>query len=82
MSPQLTLPATPFRYAAVPLPGHFNVANALGAWLGGLVIAAGHGYRSPALVGVGLSGLGLLILLWSAVVHRRTPAAMAPVAVD
>lgn len=24
-----------------------NIANALGAWLGGLVIAAGHGYRHP-----------------------------------
>ncbi len=24
-----------------------NIANALGAWLGGLVIAAGYGYRSP-----------------------------------
>ena len=32
-----------------------NVANALGAWLGGLVIAAGAGYRAPALVGVALS---------------------------
>ncbi|UMG93340.1 MFS transporter [Nocardioides sp. TF02-7] len=51
-----------------------NVANALGAWLGGVVIAAGHGYRSPALVGAGLAVLGLLILLWSAAVHRRTPA--------
>jgi DHA1 family inner membrane transport protein len=28
-----------------------NVANALGAWLGGLVIAAGWGYRSPGVVG-------------------------------
>ena len=28
-----------------------NVGNALGAWLGGLVIAAGWGYRAPALVG-------------------------------
>ena len=32
-----------------------NIANALGAWLGGLVVAAGYGYRSPALVGVALS---------------------------
>ncbi|WP_435771987.1 MFS transporter [Nocardioides sp. SYSU DS0651] len=54
-----------------------NVANALGAWLGGAVIAAGHGYRAPALVGAGLSALGVLILLWSAVAHRR--AAFAPV---
>ncbi|HWU20160.1 MAG TPA: MFS transporter, partial [Nocardioides sp.] len=48
-----------------------NVANALGAWLGGLVIASGHGYRSPALVGVALSVLGVLILLLSATLHRR-----------
>ncbi len=48
-----------------------NVANALGAWLGGLVIAAGWGYRAPALVGVGLSLLGVGFLLWSAVLHRR-----------
>ena len=52
-----------------------NVANALGAWVGGLVIAAGLGYRAPALVGVGLSVLGFLVLVLSAVVHRRnTPS--------
>lgn len=43
-----------------------NLANALGAWLGGVVIAAGYGYRSPALVGAALSVLGVLVLLWSA----------------
>jgi DHA1 family inner membrane transport protein len=48
-----------------------NVANALGAWLGGLVIAAGYGYRSPALVGAALSVGGIAILLWSAAAHRR-----------
>jgi DHA1 family inner membrane transport protein len=47
-----------------------NVANALGAWLGGLVIAAGLGYRAPAVVGAGLSLLGLLVLLGSAYLHR------------
>jgi MFS transporter, DHA1 family, inner membrane transport protein len=47
-----------------------NVANALGAWLGGLVIAAGLGYRAPAVVGAGLSVLGLLVLLGSAYLHR------------
>jgi DHA1 family inner membrane transport protein len=51
-----------------------NVGNALGAWLGGLVIAAGWGYRAPALVGVVLALAGLGVLLLSAVVHRRTPA--------
>ncbi len=48
-----------------------NVANALGAWLGGLVIAAGHGYRSPALVGVALSIAGFFVVLASAAVHVR-----------
>jgi DHA1 family inner membrane transport protein len=48
-----------------------NVGNALGAWIGGLVIAAGWGYRAPALVGVGLALAGLLILSISATVARR-----------
>ncbi|WP_244929793.1 MFS transporter [Nocardioides sp. W7] len=51
-----------------------NTANALGAWLGGVVIAAGYGYRSPALVGAALSVLGVGILLWSALSHRREHA--------
>ena len=54
-----------------------NLANALGAWLGGLVIAAGHGYRSPALVGAALSVAGIAILLWSAAAHRRAAAAQS-----
>ncbi|GAB3851647.1 MFS transporter [Nocardioides maradonensis] len=54
-----------------------NVANALGAWLGGLVIAGGYGYRAPALVGVVLSVVGVLILLLSAALHRRTTPAPA-----
>ncbi|WP_139978099.1 MFS transporter [Nocardioides litoris] len=48
-----------------------NAANALGAWLGGVVIAAGAGYRAPALVGVGLSVVGLAVILVAAGLHRR-----------
>ena len=48
-----------------------NVANALGAWLGGLVIATGHGLRAPSLVGAALSLGGLLVLGVSLVLHRR-----------
>ncbi|CAN5663176.1 MFS transporter [soil metagenome] len=51
-----------------------NVANALGAWLGGIVIAAGYGYRSPALVGAALSVVGIGILLWSASAQRHSDA--------
>lgn len=40
-----------------------NVANGLGAWLGSVVIAAGHGYRSPSLVGAGLAVLGLVVFV-------------------
>ncbi len=49
-----------------------NLANALGAWLGGLVIAAGYGYRSTALVGVALSVAGFVVVAVSAAVHVRT----------
>ena len=48
-----------------------NLANALGAWLGGVVIAAGYGYTAPSVVGVGLAALGLGILGISLLVHRR-----------
>jgi hypothetical protein len=34
------------------------MGNALGAFLGGLPIALGYGYTSPALVGVGLALVG------------------------
>ncbi|MCA1973965.1 MAG: MFS transporter [Caenispirillum sp.] len=39
----------------------FNVANALGPWLGGLAIAAGWGWTSTGWVGAGLAGTGLLL---------------------
>ena len=48
-----------------------NLANALGAWVGGLVIAAGYGYTAPSLVGAGLAVVGLGILAVSVLVHRR-----------
>jgi MFS transporter, DHA1 family, inner membrane transport protein len=48
-----------------------NMANALGAWLGGVVIAAGWGYTSPAVVGAGLAVIGLAVLGASVLVERR-----------
>ncbi|WP_114204207.1 MFS transporter [Janibacter anophelis] len=47
-----------------------NVANALGAWLGGLVLAAGWGWRAPSFVGAGLSAAGLVVLFLSLRIHR------------
>ncbi|MEE3848852.1 MFS transporter [Gordonia sp. LSe1-13] len=40
-----------------------NIANAAGAWLGGLVIAAGYGYRAPSLLGAGLAVAGIVVLV-------------------
>ncbi|MGY1781470.1 MFS transporter [Geodermatophilus sp. SYSU D01036] len=54
-----------------------NAANALGAWLGGVVIAAGYGYTAPSLVGVGLAVLGLVALAGSAALRRRELRAVA-----
>lgn len=48
-----------------------NLANALGAWLGGVVIARGYGYTAPSWVGVGLAVLGLAVLGVSVLLHRR-----------
>jgi DHA1 family inner membrane transport protein len=48
-----------------------NLANALGAWVGGAVISAGFGYRVPSLVGAGLAVAGLGVLGVSVLVHRR-----------
>ncbi len=58
-----------------------NLANALGAWLGGAVIAAGFGYTAPSWVGVGLAALGLAVLGVSVLVHRRDPRARMTVRV-
>ena len=49
----------------------FNIANALGAWLGGLVIAAGYGYGATGYVGAVLSALGLVVFLISIAIEKR-----------
>ncbi|MER2135290.1 MAG: MFS transporter [Arthrobacter sp.] len=50
-----------------------NMANALGAMAGGLVIAWGWGFRSPAIVGAVLALLGLGVALLSGALERRRP---------
>ncbi|MBW8446325.1 MAG: MFS transporter [Arenimonas sp.] len=49
----------------------FNIANALGAWLGGLVITWGFGYGATGFVGAALSALGLVIFLLSVLIEKR-----------
>ncbi|WP_159952912.1 MFS transporter [Rhizobium sp. 18065] len=49
----------------------FNIANALGAWLGGMVIAAGYGYGATGFVGSVLSAFGLVVFLISITLEKR-----------
>ncbi|MFF3482338.1 MFS transporter [Streptomyces sp. NPDC002701] len=49
----------------------FNLANAGGAWIGGLALAAGHGVTSPALAGAALAVLGLGVAALAHAVDRR-----------
>jgi DHA1 family inner membrane transport protein len=51
-----------------------NMANALGAWIGGLVIAGGLGLRAPSAFGAGLAALGLIPLAASGLIRRRERA--------
>ncbi|QVQ51789.1 MFS transporter [Spiractinospora alimapuensis] len=55
----------------------FNVANANGAWLGGLAIGAGFGLASPNLVGAGLALLGLVLAVLSGSLRSTRPQAPA-----
>ena len=49
-----------------------NIGNATGAWVGGLVIAAGYGYTAPAAAGAVLAAAGILVLTVSVLLQRRT----------
>jgi len=57
-----------------------NVANSLGAALGGVVIARGYGYLAPTWVGVALAvgGLGLAALSFATERRSLAPAALVP----
>jgi DHA1 family inner membrane transport protein len=52
-----------------------NIANSLGAYLGGLTIAAGLGYISPVWVGVVLSIAGITVALFSFGLDSRSQLA-------
>ncbi|MFC8290753.1 MFS transporter [Streptomyces sp. NPDC057242] len=51
----------------------FNLANAGGAWAGGAAVATGWGWTSPALVGAGLTAVGLAVAAVAGLLDRRTP---------
>lgn len=49
----------------------FNLANAGGAWLGGVAIAAGWGWTSPTLVGAALAVIGLAVAVTAGALDRE-----------
>jgi DHA1 family inner membrane transport protein len=53
----------------------FNVANALGPWLGGLAISAGFGFTSTGWIGAGLSLAGLTVFLFALALARNNSRA-------
>jgi DHA1 family inner membrane transport protein len=55
----------------------FNVANALGPWLGGMAISAGLGWTSTGWVGMALALGGLAIWAVSLLLDRRRPTRAA-----
>ena len=58
-------------------PACFNIANALGAFLGGVPINQGYGYTSPALVGAVMAALGIVISLCYIQRSKKQPAVAA-----
>lgn len=57
--------------AAAAIQSASNIANALGAYLGGMVIGAGLGYTSVDWVGATLAASGLALALSSGLLDRR-----------
>jgi len=55
--------------------GAFNVGNALGAWAGGLGIAAGLGYTSPIWIGALITLVALIVILVAMGLAKKASAA-------
>lgn len=50
----------------------FNIANALGPWLGGLAISAGLGWTSTGYIGAATAVCGLVVFAWAWHHERQT----------
>ncbi len=57
--------------AAASIQAAFNIANSIGAYFGGLAIAAGFGYGSPNAVAAVLGAVGLALAITAVRVERR-----------
>jgi DHA1 family inner membrane transport protein len=56
--------------AAASIQAAFNIANSIGAYLGGLAISAGYGYGSPNAVAAALAAIGLGLAVLAVKVER------------
>lgn len=61
--------------AAAFMQAAFNIANAMGAFLGGIPLEHGLPYNYPALVGVGMTIIGLVISIIYFYLYRSTKVA-------
>lgn len=59
--------------------GAFNLGNAIGAWAGGLGIAAGLGYTSPLWIGAGITAVGLVVMITAITLAKKNEADAARV---
>lgn len=57
--------------AAAFMQAAFNIANAMGAFLGGIPLEYKLPYNYPSLVGVGMTGIGLLISIRYLILYRN-----------
>lgn len=57
--------------AAASIQAAFNIANSIGAYFGGLAIAAGFGFGSPNAVAAALGAVGLLLAITAVRVERH-----------
>ncbi|MFD4532625.1 MFS transporter [Kitasatospora sp. NPDC058397] len=64
--------------ASATVQGAFNLANAQGAYFGGLALDAGFGWTAPTLVGAVLAASGALIAVLAWAADRRRPVPAAP----
>jgi DHA1 family inner membrane transport protein len=51
--------------------GAFNLGNALGASLGGLILTAGYGYRELPWGSAAVTVAAILLAVWSAMLDER-----------
>jgi MFS transporter, DHA1 family, inner membrane transport protein len=49
----------------------FNIGNALGAWLGGLLISSKFGYVSPLWGATGITSISVLVLILAQIQNRK-----------